>query len=1375
MFMSTKRKNYLKVLFSIMFLLILITGGAIINAYTYPFQDPALTADAKTADLVSRLTLAEKISQMGNTAPAISRLGINSYEWWSEALHGVARSGLATVFPQAIGLSSTWDPSLILDMASATSDEARVKNNTGGKGLSYWSPTINMSRDPRWGRSEETYGEDPYLASQIAVNFVKGMQGSDPKYLKTVATAKHFACNNAEHNRHSGSSDMDDRNLREYYLPTFKACVADGKVFSIMSAYNAVNGIPSSCNTTLLTDILRTEWGFQGYVVSDCDAVSDIYASHHYVATAQEASGKAVKAGCDLNCGGTYQNNLSAAITSGYLTEADIDVAVKRLFKARILLGEFDPPSMVPYTSIPASELDCQAHRDLALKTAQESIVLLKNNNSRLPLSKTINSIAVIGPNADICQFGGYSGTPSFYVTPLIGIENKLNSGNSPIQAESFSSQSGVIPEACAEGGQDIGSIANGDYAVYNNIDLTGKTGFKARVASQTSGGNIEVRLDSLSGTLIGTCAVAGTGGWQSYTLATCGISSTSGAHNVYLKFTGGTGSLFNVNWFKFTSASDKNVSYAQGCTIKGAKVQTEFDKAVNLARTSDIAVIFAGTDLTVADEESDRASLDLPGVQEQLIQAVYQANPNTVVVLVNGYSLAINWTDTNIPGIITAWYDGQAQGTAIADVLFGDYNPGGKLTATWFKTVNDLPSIDDYNVRNNRTYQYFTGAALYPFGYGLSYTTFSYSNLQISSGSISPNGSVTVSADVKNTGTRAGDEVAQLYVRDTVASIQRPIKELKGFQRITLQPNETKTVSFSLPYDALAFYDVSPKKFVVENGTFDLMVGSSSADIKLSGQITANGGTTPAPTPTPTPAGTYVNCGGSAIDGLAADQAYTSGSWGYTGFGGNYSTSNAVSPNFGYPSGMKSECWGAGSYKFDLTNGNYTVKLYFAEIYFTAAGQRKFNVAIEGVSKLSNYDIFVDAGGTNKGVEKVFTGISVTDGQLSIDLTNVTDNAKVNAIAILRESGATATPTPTPTSTPTSAVTPTPTPASTVTPTPTPTPLTYLKKVNCGGLAADGLEADQAYASGSWGYTGFTDKYATTDTVSPDFGYPSGIKTERWGAGSYKFDLPNGNYTVKLYFAELYHNAAGLRKFNVAIEGVTKLSNYDIYADAGGHDKGVEKVFSNLSVSDGQLNIDFTNITDNGKIDVIVVQSETGAPPVKVNLSSFFNQDGFSYDSNRGDGNYDSGATPARYSADLVNTAPSYDGVSYQLGPMADGSSNAVKGTGQTITLPQGQYSSIRFLGSGTNGDKTGTFRINYTDATYTDVSVTEKDWCSSSTTGEKIVQTMAHRHQGTADQTVNTYVFAYYLTPTSGKTVSGLVLPNDANIHLLAITLMP
>ncbi|MEM3908320.1 MAG: glycoside hydrolase family 3 C-terminal domain-containing protein, partial [Nitrososphaerota archaeon] len=762
------------------------------------------------------------------------------------ALHGVARSGLATSFPQAIAMSSTWDPDLVYEIASAISDEARVYNNLYGKGLTYWSPTINLARDPRWGRTEETYGEDPYLTSRLAVSFVRGMQGSDPKYLKTVATVKHFAANNSEFNRHNGSSDMDERTLREYYLPAFRAAVEEAGVYSVMSAYNAINGVPCSANKMLLTDILRNEWGFKGYVVSDCDAIYDIWANHHYVSTPAEAAAVAIKAGTDLNCGGTCQKCVGKAIADGLMTEADVDVALVRLFTARIRLGEFDPPEMVPYKAIPDSELCCQEHQELALRAAREAIVLLKNEKGLLPLDKNkIKSIAVIGPNADVCQLGGYSGTPPFTVTPLKGIADKLSTGvvyyaqgctigesggylyninwvklTSPsgsdllIEAEDFDRGFGVQTEPCREGGRNVGYINHGDYTAYRGVDFTGKTGFEVRVASATQGGILEVRLDSLDGPVVCTIDVPGTGNWQDWITRSCNISGVDGVHDMYLRFV------------EREALPDPD----------------QFEKAVEIARKSDVAVVVVGTDLRVADEGKDRTTLDLPGVQEELIKAVYEANPNTVVVLVTGFPLAINWTSEHVPAIIVAWYGGQSQGTAIADVLFGDYNPGGKLTTTWYKSVNDLPPLDDYRIRNGRTYQYFTGTPLYPFGHGLSYTTFSYSNLRMSNVTITPGSEVKISVDIENTGSREGDEVVQLYVHDVDASVQRPIKELKGFQRVHLKPGEKKTVTFTLRHDSLAFWDETSKRFVVENGMFDILVGSSSADIRLVGQIEAAG-----------------------------------------------------------------------------------------------------------------------------------------------------------------------------------------------------------------------------------------------------------------------------------------------------------------------------------------------------------------------------------------------------------------------------------------------------------------------------------------------------------------------------------------------------
>jgi beta-glucosidase len=694
-----------------------IIAGSTLPAYAqYPFRDPDLPVNVRVGDLVSRLTLQEKISQLGYDVPAIGRLGIPAYSYWSEGLHGVAGSGLATSFPQAIALSSTWDRQLVYEVASSISDEARVKNHIDGKGLTYWSPTINMARDPRWGRTEETYGEDPYLTGQIALKFIAGMQGNHPRYLKTVSTVKHFACNNVDLDRRKISSNVDERSLREYYLPAFRTCVTEGKVYSAMSAYNALNEVPCPVNRTLLTNILREEWGFTGYVVSDCDAVADVWFNHQYVVTEQDATALSIKSGTDLNCGGTYQIFTGTAISEGLMSEADADTALSRVLKARFLLGEFDPPSLVPYTAIPDSELDCNEHRSLALRAAREAIVLLKNQDSLLPLNKeTLVRIAVIGPNADAFQLGGYSGTPSVHITPLDGI----------------------------------------------------------------------------------TAKVASTGA---------------------------------------------RVDYVRGCTVSGPMEQASFDSAVALAAGSDVVIMVCGTDLYVAAEELDRTTLDLPGAQELLIREVSRANPRTILVLVSGSTLSIPGINDSIPAIVAAWYDGQAQGSAIADVLFGDYNPGGKLTSTWHRSVNDLPPMDSYNIRNNRTYMYFPGEPLYPFGYGLSYTTFEYSNLARSSVSLGPEDSVMVTVSVKNTGSRPGDEVAQFYIHHVSPAFQRPFKELKDFQRIHLEPGETQQVAFKLKHADLAYYDELSRSFVVADGTVDLYIGSSSADIRLSDQVSVAG-----------------------------------------------------------------------------------------------------------------------------------------------------------------------------------------------------------------------------------------------------------------------------------------------------------------------------------------------------------------------------------------------------------------------------------------------------------------------------------------------------------------------------------------------------
>lgn len=813
-----------------------------------PYKDPLLPVDVRVQDLISRMTLTEKISQLGNTTPAINRLGIHAYEYWSEALHGVARAGLATSFPQAIALSSTWNPQLIYQIGTAISDEARVKNNTEGKGLSYWSPTINMARDPRWGRAEENYGEDPFLASSIAVSFIKGMQGNDPKYLKTIATAKHFACNNIERNRYGISSEVDQRSLREYYLPAFKASVEEGGVFSVMSAYNAVNGVPSPANRTLLINILRNEWKFKGYVVSDCDAVANVWDSHRYVRTAPEAVAISLLNGTDLNCGTTYPSQGNNSVNRGILKETEIDIALTRIFTARFLTGEFDPPTQVIYTSIPDSLLDCQKHRDLALRAARESIVLLKNQDSLLPIkADSLLKIAVIGPNANMVQLGGYSGSPSVSISPLAGIAQKLGITiiQDRIEAEWFSQQQGIQTESCIEGGSNVGWIESGDYLYFPGLDFkNGQNKIDFRIASNTSGGNINVILDDLSNTPSLTVSTGGTGGWQNWTTITSDIPEITGEHGVYLKFTGTTGYLLNLNWFKVYNPLDTikdpeqdRLFFAEGCSINGPRDQNAFDSAVNLASIADYAILVCGTDLSVSDEGFDRSSLDIPGVQGELIQAVRNANPNTILVLVTGFSLSVTWANDSVPAILSAWYGGQAQGTAIADVIFGDFNPRGKLSTTWFRSADDLPPMDDYDIKNNRTYMYFKGTPLYPFGHGLSFTRFEYSNLEISKEILDSGDSVVIRAMIRNTGNMAGEEVVQLYIHSPSDHV-RPLKNLHGFQGIFLNPGDSGYVEFVVKHESLAMYDTQLREFVVEEADCNILIGSSSEDIRLTGNV---------------------------------------------------------------------------------------------------------------------------------------------------------------------------------------------------------------------------------------------------------------------------------------------------------------------------------------------------------------------------------------------------------------------------------------------------------------------------------------------------------------------------------------------------------
>lgn len=816
--------------------------------------------------MVAQMTLDEKISQLGSSASAIERLKIPAYNYYTgEALHGLTQEAPATSFPVPLALAAAWNPELALKIYTAVSDEARAYDNRWHRGLSYYSPvTLNLHRDPRWGRCAEAPGEDPCLASTIAVNMVRGMQGPDSDYLKTTPCSKHYICNNTEDDRTSISPPVDDRSFWEYYTRAYRATILDGDVFSVMSAYSGVNGVPCSASHFLLTELLRGQWGFRGYVTSDCDAINNIYNPHHYAATQAIAAAMAVKAGCDLNCGGTLQHHLKEAVDQGLIGEADISLSVERLFTVRHLLGLFDPPAKVRYTKIPFEVVDSPEHRELALEAARQSLVLLKNDSQFLPLSKmAYRKIAVIGPMAGIANLGGYSGTPGILISPYRGIAEKLGViVKVPYipASEMVASDGDIRLQSSSEGEMNLGFISNGTWAEFPATDFTGKTEFQARVASAGNGGTIEVRLDKYHGPLACTLTVPGTGDWQKWVDVSAPLANITGEHKIFLKFGGGDGYILNVERLQLnpvtppqTQPGAPEVVLKPGCAAAGQKRdEAMLQDAVNAAKDADLVVLVCGITEAVCREGHDRETLELSGAQPELIKAVYAANPKTVLVLSTINSLSIEWEQQNIPAILCATCAGQAQGAAIADVLFGDYNPGGKLPCTWYRSVDQLPEKHDYDIHKGRTYMYFEGDPLYPFGYGLSYTTFKLDNLKLGSKALGPGEKTKVSAEVSNTGSRAGVEIVQLYITAPSSPVKRPIKQLVGFQRVELQPGETRTVVFELPFSEQAFWywDEAARKFVVQPGAAKILVGNSSANISLTGELTLKEATEKLPEP---------------------------------------------------------------------------------------------------------------------------------------------------------------------------------------------------------------------------------------------------------------------------------------------------------------------------------------------------------------------------------------------------------------------------------------------------------------------------------------------------------------------------------------------
>ncbi len=816
------------------------------------YRDPDLPAAQRAADLVSRMTLEEKVLQMQSTAPAIARLGVPAYNWWNEALHGVAQ-GRATVFPQAIGLAASWDTNLMHRVADAISTEARAKYNdaltrpppTGPEatatlpgrtaGLTYWSPNINIFRDPRWGRGQETYGEDPYLTGRMAVAFVTGMQGDDPRYLKVISTPKHFAVHSGpEPLRHVFDARVSDYDLVHTYLAAFRAAVVDGKAGSVMCVYNSVAGVPGCASDELLHKRLREQWGFTGYVVSDCGAVNDIQANHHYTTSLGAAAVAAVKAGTDLTCGTEYRT-LVDEVKAGHLAEADIDRAVTRLFTARFRLGMFDPPERVPYARIPITENDSAAHRELARQAARESIVLLKNQHGVLPLARSVRSIAVIGPSADdpVALLGNYNGISSRQVTPLEAIRQRFANARvrHALGATYTASTFALIPGALVSAPDGSRGLLAEYFA---NPDLRGTPQLRRResrgyfdmgmedpaVVRAVGRGNYSVRWS-------GTLTPQATGEYQlTVRLGRWNRTATARLFLDGRELTVGSGPATRMTSTQPVVRPGQSprarvmlqagrryalrVEYRQpgsGGTMQLSWIPPAdgaLDQAVALVKQSDVALVFVGLSSELEGEEmpgldipgfkgGDRTSLDLPATQQDLVKAAIATGKPVVVVLTSGSAIAANYAAAHADAVLAAWYGGEEAGTAIAQTLSGDSNPAGRLPVTFYKSVEQLPPFTDYAMQG-RTYRYFTGQALYPFGFGLSYSSFEYSALvarRLAAGA-------TVQVTVQNTSSRDGDEVVQLYVGGG-GGADAPIRTLRGFRRVHLRAGEKRQVSFRL------------------------------------------------------------------------------------------------------------------------------------------------------------------------------------------------------------------------------------------------------------------------------------------------------------------------------------------------------------------------------------------------------------------------------------------------------------------------------------------------------------------------------------------------------------------------------------------------
>ena len=847
-------------LFALLSLFLVVIPAAAQNSSKALYLDPSQPIDARVDDLIHRMTLEQKASQLVNQARAIPELQVPSYDWWSEALHGVAHAGTATVFPEPIGLAATFDDPLIHEMAIVIGTEARAKHDQAVRagrrdimeGLDFWSPNINIFRDPRWGRGQETYGEDPFLTGRMGVAFVTGLQGDDPKYFRVISTPKHYAVHSGpEPTRHTIDIPASKHDMEDTYFPAFRASVIQGKAESVMCAYNRVNGQPACANTFMLQDTLRGAWKFNGYVVSDCDAVVDMFEGHHYTKSLAEAAAAAIKTGMDNECAdfftvkkdsSDYQPYIDA-VKQGLLTEADLDRSLKRLFTARMRLGMFDPPSMVPYANTPESEIDSAPHRQLALKTAQESMVLLKNDGT-LPLGANAKKILVVGPLAESVQVlhGNYAGTASHAVTALEGIRKQFSSAQvSFVPGTNFLRQEIVIPTS---------ALTTPD----------GKPGLKGEYfAGEISGAPQTTRIDpyvDLQMAHPDSHALQMPSGMQDFSVRWTGVLTPAESGEYQIGLNGSMQRLWlddklvvddmighDPNPMFVTMRLNKGQHYSVKIEYAAGGRQSKFMwlplsadpsfEAAEAARKADIVIAVVGITSKLEGEEmkvnvpgfrgGDRTSLNLPEEEEALLGALKGAGKPLVVVLMNGSALAVNWANDHANAIVDAWYSGEEGGTAIAQVLAGTYNPAGRLPVTFYKGVEQLPDFEDYSMKN-RTYRYFKGDPLYGFGHGLSFTTFEYSGMKMSNPSLNAGDPVDVEVDVKNTGKRDGDEVVELYITfPKVAGA--PLKALRGFTRVNLKAGEQKHVKLTLAPRDLSYVNEAGDRFV-STGDYLITVG---------------------------------------------------------------------------------------------------------------------------------------------------------------------------------------------------------------------------------------------------------------------------------------------------------------------------------------------------------------------------------------------------------------------------------------------------------------------------------------------------------------------------------------------------------------------